>query len=260
VLAAAHVGGIHANRSAQADFLYDNLMINTNSLQACRLAGVEKVVMLGSSCIYPRQSPQPIREEYLLSGHLETTNEGYAIAKIAALEMGKMYRRHYGFDVISLMPTNLYGPGDNYDLGTSHVFPALIRKIHEAKVAGSEEVTLWGSGQPRREFLHADDVADATVFSLLNYSGESHLNVGVGKDISILELARLMAEIIGWNGDYAFDTSMPDGTMQKLLDVSRLTELGWTASTGLREGIERTYRHYVATLADAGGGRLGGCA
>jgi GDP-L-fucose synthase len=250
VLAAARVGGIHANRSAQADFLYENLMINANALHACRLADVEKVVVLGSSCIYPRESPQPIREEYLLSGHLEETNEGYAIAKIAALELGKMYRRQYDFDVISLMPTNLYGPHDNYDLATAHVFPALLRKIHDAKVSDMATVTLWGSGRPRREFLHSDDVADATMFSLGHYSGEQHLNVGVGKDISILELAQLMAEIIGWDGEFVLDTSMPDGTPRKLLDVSRLSGLGWTASIGLSEGIARTYDDYLKDSAD----------
>jgi GDP-L-fucose synthase len=248
VLAAARVGGIHANRSAQADFLYENLMINANALHACRLARVEKVVLLGSSCIYPRESPQPIREEYLLSGYLEETNEGYAIAKIAALELGKMYRRQYGFEVISLMPTNLYGPSDNYDLTTAHVFPALLRKIHEAKMSVAATVTLWGSGVPRREFLHSDDLADATVFSLGHYSGEQHLNVGVGEDISILELAQLIAQIIGWDGEFVLDTSMPDGTPRKLLDVSRLSELGWVASIGLREGIARTYDDYLATL------------
>lgn len=246
VLAAARVGGIQANRSAQADFLYENLMINANALHACRLADVEKVVVLGSSCIYPRESDQPIREESLLSGHLEETNEGYAIAKIAALEMGKMYRRQYGFDVISLMPTNLYGPGDNYDLTTAHVFPALLRKIHEAKIGGAATVTLWGSGKPRREFLHSDDLAEAAIFSLRSYSGEQHLNVGVGEDISILDLARLMAEIVGWDGEFVLDTSMPDGTMRKLLDVSRLDGLGWTASIGLREGIARTYDDYLS--------------
>ena len=248
VLAAARVGGINANRSAQADFLYENLMINTNALHACRLADVEKVVVLGSSCIYPRESPQPIKEEYLLSGYLEETNEGYAIAKIAALELGKMYRRQYGFDVISLMPTNLYGPHDNYDLTTGHVFSALIRKIHAAKAGGAATVTLWGSGEPRREFLHSDDLADATMFSLKHYSGEQHLNVGFGVDISILGFARLMADIIGWGGEFVLDTSMPDGTMQKLLDVSRLSDLGWTASIGLSVGIARTYDDYLTTV------------
>ena len=249
VLAAARVGGIQANRSSQADFLYENLMINANALNACRLAGVEKVAVLGSSCIYPRDAPQPISEECLLSGYLEETNEGYAIAKIASLELGKMQRRQYGFDVISLMPTNLYGPGDNYDLETSHVFPALIRKIHEAKVGRRTKVTIWGSGRPRREFLHADDLADATVFSLRSYSGESHLNVGTGHDISVLELAMLIGAVVGWSGDFDLDESMPDGTMRKLLDVSRINALGWGASIGLREGLERTYRDYLESRA-----------
>jgi GDP-L-fucose synthase len=245
ILAAAHVGGIEANRSAQADFLYQNLMINANALEACRIAAVEKVAVLGSSCIYPRQAPQPIREEALLTGPLEETNEGYAIAKIAALELGKMLRRQHGMDVISLMPSNLYGPGDNYDLQTSHVFPALIRKIHEAKMAGSTSVTLWGSGTPRREFLHAGDAADATVFALRHYSDEEHLNVGTGEDISILDLAAMMADVIGWRGEFVLDTSMPDGTMRKLLDVTKLQTLGWKASIGLRQGIIGTYEDFL---------------
>ncbi len=248
ILAAARVGGIHANRSAQADFLYDNLMIGANTLAACKSIGVEKVVVLGSSCIYPRAARQPMREDYLLTGPLESTNEGYAIAKIATLELGKMYRKQYGLDVISLMPTNLYGPGDNYDLETSHVLPALIRKAHEAKTSKASRITLWGSGRPTREFLHADDLADAVVFSLKHYSGDTHLNVGTGREISILNLANLVADVIGWSGEYEFDTSMPDGTLRKLLDVSRLADLGWTASIGLRDGISRTYSDYAKTL------------
>ena len=248
ILAAARVGGIHANRSAQADFLYDNLMIGANALAACKSVGVEKIVVLGSSCIYPRAAPQPMREDYLLTGPLESTNEGYAIAKIATLELGKMYRKQYGLDVISLMPTNLYGPGDNYDLETSHVLPALIRKAHEAKASKASRITLWGSGRPTREFLHADDLADAVVFSLKHYSEDTHLNVGTGREISILDLANLVADVIGWSGDYEFDTSMPDGTLRKLLDVSQLADLGWTASIGLRDGISRTYSDYAKTL------------
>jgi GDP-L-fucose synthase len=248
ILAAARVGGIQANRSAQADFLYDNLMINANALNACRLAGVQKVVVLGSSCIYPRSAPQPIREEYFLTGRLESTNEGYAIAKIAALELGMMYRRQYGLDVISLMPTNIYGPGDNYDLETSHVFPALIRKTYEAKMNGAARVTLWGTGKARREFLHADDLADAVIFCLINYSADLHLNIGVGRDISILELAHLMAETIGWEGEYVFDDSVPDGTLRKMLNVGRLTELGWKGSISLRDGVARSFQDYSATL------------
>ena len=245
IIAAARVGGIHANRSAQADFLYDNVMISANALRACQLAEVEKVVVLGSSCIYPALAPQPMKEEYLFTGPLEPTNEGYAVAKIAALEYGKMLRRQYGMDVISLMPTNLYGPGDNYDLETSHVFPALLRKTHEAKTEGREEISLWGSGRPKREFLHVDDVADATVFALRNYSGEEHLNVGTGQDLSILELAELIGEVLGWQGRYVFDPSMPDGVPRKLLDVSKLADLGWTATIDLGEGIERTYRSFL---------------
>ncbi|MGH3649941.1 MAG: GDP-L-fucose synthase family protein [Acidimicrobiia bacterium] len=245
IIAAARVGGIHANRSAQADFLYDNVLIAMNSLRACQLAGVEKVAVLGSSCIYPAEADQPMREEYLLTGPLEATNEGYAVAKIAALEYGKMLRHQYDMDVISLMPTNLYGPGDNYDLETSHVLPALLRKTHEAKVSDSPTLTLWGSGRPRREFLHVDDLADAVVFALKNYSGADHLNVGTGEDVSILELARLIGRIVGWDGDYVFDSSMPDGVMRKLLDVSRMRKLGWEASIPLEAGIESTYRSFL---------------
>lgn len=246
ILAAARVGGIHANRLAQADFLYDNLMIAANCLRACQLADVEKVAVLGSSCIYPAEAPQPMKESYLLTGPLEETNEGYAIAKIAALEYGKMQRRQYGSDVISLMPTNLYGPGDNYDLETSHVLPALIQKTHEAKAAGNPTMALWGSGRPRREFLHVNDLADAVVFLLKEYSGEEHINVGTGVDISIIELADLIGSVVGWEGDYVFDATMPDGVMQKLLDVSHLAELGWEASISLERGIEMTYESFLA--------------
>jgi len=245
ILAAAKVGGIHANRSAQGEFLYENLMISANALEAARRNSVERAVILGSSCIYPREAPQPMREDHLLTGPLETTNEGYAIAKIAALELGKMYQRQYGMHAISLMPTNLYGPNDNFDLETSHVLPALLRKIHEAKENGESSVEVWGTGNPRREFLHVDDLADATIFALCNYEGEEHLNVGVGEDISIRELAELIAEIVGWEGELEFDTSMPDGTPRKLLDVSKLQSLGWSASIGLREGITDTYEWYL---------------
>lgn len=246
IIAAARVGGIHANRSAQADFLYDNMMIAANCLRACQLADVEKVAVLGSSCIYPAEAPQPMKEGYLLTGPLEETNEGYAVAKIAALEYGKMQRRQYGSDVISLMPTNLYGPGDNYDLKTSHVLPALIRKTHEAKAAGDPTITLWGSGRPRREFLHVDDLAEAVIFLLEKYSGEEHINVGTGVDISIIELAHLIGSVVGWEGEYVFDANMPDGVMRKLMDVSRLTELGWEASTPLEQGIEMTHKAFLA--------------
>lgn len=253
ILAAAKVGGIHANRSAQAEFLYDNLMIAANVIEASRQAGVQKLVNLGSSCIYPREAPQPMSEDALLTGPLEATNEGYAIAKIAALELVKMYRRQHGFNGISLMPTNLYGPGDNYDLEKSHVLAALLRKIHEAKVNGSPTVEIWGTGKPRREFLHVDDLADAVVFTLKNYEGEEHLNVGVGEDISIKDLAELIAEIVGWKGDFVFNTEMPDGTPRKLLDVGLLTSLGWKASIDLRDGIRRTL---AEPMTLGGGSRL----
>jgi GDP-L-fucose synthase len=251
LMAAARVGGIHANRMAQAEFLYDNLAIGANTVEAARRTGVEKFVMLGSSCIYPREAPQPMGEDALLTGPLEPTNEGYAIAKIAQLELTKMYRRQHGFNAIALMPTNLYGPNDNFDLENSHVLAALLRKIHEAKVTGAKEVEVWGTGDPRREFLHVDDLADATIFALKHYEGEEHLNVGVGEDISIRELAELIAEVMGWEGDLIFDASMPDGTPRKLLDVSRLAELGWKASTSLRDGIASTYEWFRAEAAPA---------
>ena len=245
VIAAARVGGIHANRSAQADFLYDNVLIAMNSLRACQMVETEKVAVLGSSCIYPAEAEQPMDEDSLLTGPLEATNEGYAIAKIAALEYGKMLRRQYDIDVISLLPANLYGPGDNYDLETSHVLPALIRKTHEAKVSASPSMTLWGSGKPRREFLHVDDLADAVLFALERYSGEQHLNIGAGEDISIVDLARLIGRIVGWDGDYVFDSNMPDGVMRKLLDVNRMRDLGWEASIPLDEGIASTYQSFL---------------
>jgi GDP-L-fucose synthase len=250
IIAAARVGGILANATAQGQFLYDNLMIGANSIEAARRAGVGKTVILGSSCIYPRDAAQPMSEDELLTGPLEETNEGYAIAKIAALELGKMYRRQYGMDVISLMPTNLYGPNDNFDLETAHVFPALMRKIHEAKHAGEGEVVIWGSGKPRREFLHADDLADATLFALRNYSGEQHLNVGTGVDVTIRELAELLAEVAGWTGDFVFDAAKPDGTPRKLLDVARLNGLGWEPSIPLEEGVRITYDWFVSNLGD----------
>jgi GDP-L-fucose synthase len=250
-LAAGRVGGIEANRSAQGEFLYDNLMIGANVLEAARRAGVSKTVVLGSSCIYPRQAPQPITEEALLTGPLEPTNEGYAIAKIATLELGKMYRRQFGMNVVSLMPTNLYGPGDDFDLVRSHVLAALLRKIHEAKVSGTRTVEVWGTGAPRREFLYVDDLADAALFALRNYEGENHLNVGTGRDITIRELAELIAEIVGWQGELRFNADMPDGMPRKLLDVSRLAELGWTAGVDLRPGLERTHRRYENLLEKA---------
>lgn len=250
-LAAAKVGGIHANRSAHGEFLYDNLMISANALEACRQVRAAKVVVLGSSCVYPREAPQPMSEDALLTGPLEPTNEGYAIAKIAALELGKMYRRQYGFDVISLMPTNLYGPNDNFDLETSHVLPALLRKIHQAKIDKEATVEIWGTGRPRREFLHVDDLADATVYATEHYAGETHLNVGVGKDISIIELGQLIADVVGWHGEFIFNKNMPDGAPRKLLDVSRLTELGWEPSIGLRDGVAQTYNWFLAEESSA---------
>ena len=249
ILAAARVGGIEANRTAQGQFLYENLMIAANSIEACRQAGVERIVVLGSSCIYPRESPQPIPEDALLTGPLEETNEGYAIAKIAALELAKMYRRQYGMDTISLMPTNLYGPGDNFDLETAHVLPALLRKIHEAKQRNDDRVAIWGTGEPRREFLYVDDLADAVVFATRHYAGEEHLNIGVGQDIAIRELAKLIAQVIEWDGDLAFDPSRPDGVPRKLLDTSKLTALDWHPSVSLHDGIVATWNWYASTSA-----------
>lgn len=253
LLAAARVGGIHANRSAQATFLYENLMIVANVIEATRQHSVSRVVILGSSCIYPRAAKQPIREDSLLTGPLEPTNEGYAIAKIAGLSLAKMYRRQHGFDAISLMPTNLYGPGDNFDFETSHVLPALLRKVHEAKTSGAQDVTIWGTGEPRREFLHVDDLADAVMFAVRNYADEQHLNVGTGCDVSIRELAELIADVAGWEGQFAFDTSMPDGAPRKLLDVTRLQQLGWSPSIDLRSGVEQTYDWFLKNIAEARG-------
>ncbi len=251
IIAAARVGGIQANRNAQGSFLYDNLMIAANAIEACRLAGVSKVVILGSSCIYPREAPQPIPEEALLTGPLEPTNEGYSVAKIAALELAKMYRRQFGLDAISLMPTNLYGPGDNFDLETAHVLPALLRKVVEAAREERRYIEVWGSGRPRREFLHVDDLADATVYAIEHYSDEQHLNIGTGEDISIAELARLVAEVVGWEGEFWFDPSMPDGAPRKLLDVSRMQELGWSAAIPLSDGIEMVLAERSITDGEA---------
>jgi GDP-L-fucose synthase len=247
VLAAARVGGILANDLYPADFLSENLQIAANVIDGAHQAGAERLLFLGSSCIYPRVAPQPIPEEALLSGPLEATNQWYAIAKIAGLKLVEAHRRQHGADFISAMPSNLYGPGDNFDLETSHVLPALIRKFHEAKLAGSA-VTLWGSGTPRREFLHVDDCADACVFLLRHYSGELWINVGTGEDITIADLARLIADEVGYEGQVAYDVSKPDGTRRKLLDVSRLTELGWTAQTDLGTGIAQTYRWFCDNL------------
>lgn len=244
-LAAAKVGGIEANSRNPAEFIHDNLAIQTNVVHSAWRHGARKLLFLGSSCIYPRDCPQPIREESLLSGPLEPTNEWYAVAKIAGIKLCQAYRRQYGFDAICAMPTNLYGPGDNYDLETSHVLPALIRKFHEARERGVGTVTIWGSGTPRREFLHVDDLADAAVFLMRNYSGEPIVNVGCGEDITILELAAMVASIVGYRGEIAMDRSKPDGTPRKLLDVSRLTTAGWRASIPLRDGIEATYRDWL---------------
>ncbi len=246
ILAAAKVGGILANATYPADFIHDNLRIGVNVIDAAFRHGVRKLVNLGSSCIYPRLAPQPLREEYLLTGPLEETNRAYAIAKIAAIELCDAFRAQHGADFVSLMPTNLYGPGDSFDLRNSHVLPALMRKIHEAEATGTPSVEVWGSGEPRREFLHVDDLADAVLFALKHVSRTGPINVGTGRDISIRELAELLCEVIGYSGELAFDRSKPDGTPRKLLDVSLLSGLGWTASTGLRDGIEATYRWFVA--------------
>lgn len=252
-LAAAKVGGILANSTYPADFLRDNLQIQNNVIDAAHRFGVRKLLFLGSSCIYPKHAPQPITEDSLLTGSLEPTNEWYAIAKIAGLKMVEAYRRQYGFAGISLMPTNLYGPEDNFDLQTSHVLPALIRKFHEAKISNSGAVEIWGTGKPRREFLHVDDLADAACFLMENYDGDGIVNVGVGEDITIAELAEIVREVIGFHGALHFDQSKPDGTPRKLLDVSRLHSLGWRARTPLRDGIAATYdwflEHHAAAIA-----------
>lgn len=250
LLAAAHVGGIAANNAFPRDFLYKNLMIASNVIEAAHRHGVRKLVNLGSSCIYPKFAEQPIREESLLTGALEPTNEWYAIAKIAGIKLAQSYRRQFGADMISLMPSNLYGPGDNYHPEHSHVIAALIRRIHEAKETRAKEVVIWGTGTPRREFLHVDDLAEATLFALEHYSGEPHLNVGTGTDVTIAELAQTIARVIGFEGALAFDPSRPDGTPRKLLDVSRLAQMGWTAKTPLEAGLSSAYADFLD-----GGGR-----
>ena len=244
VIAAARVGGILANSTYPVDFLYDNMMIATNLLDAAHRANVNRVLFLGSSCIYPKHAAQPIVEEALLSGPLEPTNEWYAIAKIAGIRLAQAYRRQFGRDYVSAMPTNLYGTGDNFDLQSSHVLPALIRKAHEAKLSGARTITIWGSGSPRREFLHADDCADACVFLLKNYSQDMHINVGSGEDVTILELAEMVCEIVGFTGSIEKDESKPDGTPRKLMSAERIRALGWAPSIGLKTGIEQTYRWY----------------
>ncbi|MBS0576146.1 MAG: GDP-L-fucose synthase [Proteobacteria bacterium] len=250
-VAAAKVGGIHANDSRPAEFIRDNLAIQTNLIHAAWTAGVRKLCFLGSSCIYPKHAAQPMAEDALLTGPLEPTNEWYAIAKIAGIKMCQAYRRQYGFDAISLMPTNLYGPGDNFSLENSHVLPALIRKFHEAKASGATEVVMWGTGSPRREFLHVDDLAAAAVHLMRHYSSDEIVNIGVGHDISIRELAELVGEVVGYRGRIVNDTSKPDGTPRKLLDVSRLHALGWNAQIALRDGIAGTYDWYLRHLDDA---------
>jgi GDP-L-fucose synthase len=244
-LAAAKVGGILANDTYPADFLYDNLMIEANVIEAAHRADVGKLLFLGSSCIYPKFAEQPIREEALLTGPLEQTNEWYAIAKIAGIKLAQAYRRQYGRDYISAMPTNLYGPGDNFDLQSSHVMPALIRKTHEAKTQGSGSITIWGTGTPRREFLHVDDLADACVFLMKNYSGDSHVNVGYGDDVTIRDLAEAIKTAVGFEGDIKCDTSKPDGTPRKLMDSSLLAGLGWRARMPLNDGIASVYRWFL---------------
>ncbi len=244
-LSAAKVGGILANSTYKADFIYDNLMIQNNVINSSFNSGVKKLLFLGSSCIYPKMSEQPIKEDYLLSGYLEPSNEPYAIAKIAGLKLCQYYKEQYGCDFISLMPTNLYGINDNFDLNNSHVLPALIRKFHEAKIDKKPFVELWGSGTPMREFLYVDDLAEASVFLMKNYSDSSLINVGTGKDLSILDLATKIKDIIGFSGEIKWDTSKPDGTPKKLLDVSKINNLGWRAKTSLSEGIKRTYSWYV---------------
>ena len=241
-LAAATVGGILANDTRPAEFLYDNLTIEANIIHGAWRCGVEKLLFLGSSCIYPRLAPQPMPEDALLTGPLEPTNQWYAIAKIAGIKLCQAYRRQYGCDFVSVMPTNLYGPGDNFDLASSHVVPALMAKFHRAKVAGASEVEIWGSGAPKREFLYVDDLADAVVHLMRVYSGEDHINIGTGADVTIAELAAMVAKVVGFTGRLVFDPSKPDGTPRKLLDVSRLQALGWTAQTTIEDGLQQAYR------------------
>jgi GDP-L-fucose synthase len=243
-LAAAKVGGILANNTYRGEFLYDNLMIQSNTIDAAYRSGVKKLMFLGSSCIYPKLATQPLKEEYLLTGLLEPTNEPYAIAKIAGIKLCDAYRAQYGCNFISVMPTNLYGPNDNYDLNNSHALPALIRKFHEAKVGGDRVVTLWGSGKPRREFLHADDLADACVFLMQRYNEPGFVNIGVGEDVEIRELALMIGRIAGYTGEIVHDLGKPDGTPRKLMDVTKLHQLGWKASISLEEGLRRTYAEF----------------
>ncbi|MEH6690772.1 MAG: GDP-L-fucose synthase [Pseudorhizobium pelagicum] len=243
-MAAAKVGGIHANNTLRADFLYQNLMIETNVVHAAWQAGVNRMLFLGSSCIYPRDCPQPIREDYLLTGPLEQTNEPYAIAKIAGVKLCESYNRQYGTHYVSAMPTNLYGPNDSYDLNNSHVLPALIRKTHEAKLRGDRELVVWGSGKPMREFLYVDDMAEACVFLMENGISDGLFNIGTGEDVTIRELAETVMDVVGFDGTIVYDSAKPDGTPRKLLDVDKMKTLGWSASTGLRDGIARAYADF----------------
>jgi GDP-L-fucose synthase len=243
-LCAAKVGGIKANNDYKADFITENLKIQTNVIEACHLSGVKKLVFLGSSCIYPKECPQPIKEEYLLTGPLELTNDAYAVAKIAGIKMCQSYNQQYGSDFISVMPSNLYGPGDNFDLNSSHVLPALIRKFHEAKILGSSSVEIWGTGRPRREFLHVEDLAEALIFLSENYTGPEIINVGTGEDLTILELAKMIKSVVNYKGEIVFNSSYPDGTMRKVLDVSKIENMGWSPKISLREGIKTTYEFY----------------
>jgi GDP-L-fucose synthase len=250
-LAAARVGGIYANNTYPAEFIYSNLTIQTNIIHASYVFKVKKLLFLGSSCIYPKNCPQPMKEEYLLSGPLEPTNEPYAVAKIAGIKMCQAYNRQYGTNFLSVMPTNLYGPNDNFDLKTSHVLPALIRKFHEAKTEGLSEVEIWGTGSPRREFLHVDDLADASLFLMNNYSKSKIINIGAGKDSTIKELAEMIARIVGFKGRLVFNSIKPDGTPKKLLDMSVLHSFGWKARIGLEQGIAETYKWYAENIYKA---------
>ncbi len=249
ILAAAKVGGILANDTYPADFIYQNLMIEANVIEASRVNGVKKLLCLGSTCIYPRMAPQPLKEEYLLTGPLESTNEWYAVAKIAGIKLCQAYQRQYGCKFISAMPTNLYGPEDNFNLETSHVMPALIRKFHDAKVNKQPTVTVWGTGKPLREFLHVDDCADACLYLMQHYDDEDIVNIGVGSDLSIGDLASLVKDVVGYRGEIVYDTSKPDGTPRKLVDVSRITGLGWRARIPLEDGVASTYRWFLEHVA-----------
>ncbi len=247
-LAAAKVGGIHANNTWPADFIYQNIMIETNVIHASHLAGVEKLLFLGSSCIYPKMAPQPMTEDVLLTGPLEPTNEWYAVAKIAGIKLCQAYRKQYGCDFISAMPTNLYGPGDNFDLETSHVAAALLVKVHQAKEAGQDNIDIWGSGTPKREFLHVDDLADGLVFLMQHYCAADHINIGSGDEVTIRELADIIASVVGYDGGYTYDDTKPDGTPRKLMDNSRIHALGWQAPTKLKDGMAKTYDWYLKNV------------